>query len=81
MGVAAVDEAGRMDPNDLPGSNVEEPSLEDALDGLLDAASYAGDIGRRDLAVRIARLYKEIGEAAPDEDWYEADRGSTLIDR
>lgn len=46
-----------------------DPTLEDALDGLAAATNYAEGGDLDDLAVRAASLYQELGNRAPDEDW------------
>lgn len=58
----------------------DDPSLEDALDGLMDAAQYAddriddydpddeGEI-EQSLCYRISELYQEVALEAPASDW------------
>lgn len=46
-----------------------DPTLEDALDGLQNAERYCQNTGLSDLAREIARLYQETGAEAPEEDW------------
>lgn len=48
-------------------------TLEEALDGLTDAAAYADQIDRPRLAKCIADCYQTLGDAAPAEDWSEDD--------
>jgi hypothetical protein len=45
------------------------PTLEDALEGLLDATNYAEDRNLDDIADRAGKLYQELGAEAPGEDW------------
>lgn len=47
----------------------DQDSLEDALDGLIDAVEYAEDIGEHELAKEISGLYQELGRRSPDEHW------------
>lgn len=47
----------------------DQDSLENALDGLIDAVRYAEDIGEHELARKISTLYQELGEVSPDEHW------------
>lgn len=49
----------------------DDPSLENALDGLMDAASYADQRISDDLCYRISELYQEVGQRAPASDWDE----------
>lgn len=47
----------------------DQDSLENALDGLIDAVEYAEDIGEHELAKEISSLYQELGRRSPDEHW------------
>lgn len=44
-------------------------NLSEVLDGLVEAAKYAEDIGEPELAEEISECYQELGRAAPDEHW------------
>lgn len=65
--VASADDVEEAFQTD--GGSVEDPSLEDALGGLMAAANYADDVGLEELSRRAADLYQDLGEQAPDEDW------------
>lgn len=49
----------------------DQDSLEDALDGLMDAVEYAESIEENELARNISSLYQELGRVSPDEHWDE----------
>lgn len=51
----------------------DDPTLEDALDGLNHATRYAEEIGEDEISRICARLYQELGEAAPDDHWTETE--------
>lgn len=40
----------------------DDPTLEDALDGLMNASAYADEIGEHELAREIADCYQKLGE-------------------
>ena len=53
----------------------DDPTLEDALDGLQNAEKYCQESGLGEYTRLLARLYQEIGSDAPDEDWEAMDDG------
>lgn len=46
-----------------------DPTLEEALDGLLAASNYCESVGLEELSKRAADLYQDAGAQAPTEDW------------
>lgn len=44
-------------------------SLENALDGLLDAVEYAEQINEDQLADELSELYQRVADKAPDDHW------------
>lgn len=46
----------------------QDPTLEDALDGLQAAEGYCESAGMDDVAREIAALYQRVGNQAPAED-------------
>lgn len=49
----------------------DDPDLEDALDGLINAVRYAEGIGEERIAAMAAETYQELGAAAPSAHWDE----------
>lgn len=47
----------------------DQDSLQDALDGLINAVEYAESIEENELARDISSLYQELGRVSPDEHW------------
>ena len=47
----------------------ENPTLEDALDGLIAAVNYCESIGLGDVAYDLATHYQTVGREAPDDHW------------
>jgi hypothetical protein len=47
----------------------DDPTLEDALDGLIDAVNYCENRGMDEHARDISDLYQRVGRDAPEEDW------------
>lgn len=51
------------------GIDAEDPTLADALDGLIAATNYAEAAGLENAADRAGKLYQQLGTQAPEEDW------------
>lgn len=51
----------------------DEPTLEDALDGLINAVNYCDDRGMNDLAIEIAGLYQQVAKDSPEDEWIKSE--------
>ena len=57
----------------------DDPDLEDALDGLMNAAVYASDqLDDEELCRRISDCYQEVGATAVEEDFDKEDTDALL---